>query len=345
MDEGEAESIAQPDLTGLNDGESIPGYMPMLTGGYGGKGSIVSRAAESSKATITMMRQALAHMSGGFATKTTPLWDNGKLVRRLASSQDYMPAKKEEDGNPVILFLCDMSGSCAAISEASTEVASSASKLGVRGADVWVMQHSDLDIDVSSAIHNGKRVGTPQMRELMDAVNNRTADQFGLISSSARYNYRSIAAVKPNLVINISDMDSIALMIDVLAMGKFNTLMLSHDLYSYENRWHRVGPYSEAHDDVLAGKLKEPQFGLFYSTRALLDKRYITCRSSYCNGIELSEHLKPGEDRPKVKDMGTAKRLSNRYTLWSFGNDTVAKICYNISNFATTDRLQRLIVR
>lgn len=241
-----------------------------------------------------------------------------------------MPAKREDDGNPVILFLCDTSGSCDEISEQSTKVAQSASILGVRGADVWVVFHDDLTATTQDAMHNGKHVQDDLERRI-----DRLKEHGNLTQDILR-------AIRPQLVINITDMDSIKMNMDVLALGKWKTLVL--DTYDWRERW--------------GGVRITPERGRFYTTNALIRDRHVVGYSSYYDesplmenhilGIGVSDYIRKRyhtDTFPNEKTLQQAITMSNRYLLWSFHNTDVASICASINDYASPDRLTRLTVR
>lgn len=299
----------------------------------GGESGFVTYANLSDKEATHKMRMALARMSGGFGKfVTTPLWDYGKLVRRIASKQDYMPAKKEDDGNPVILFLCDTSGSCDHISKQATTVAHSASVLGVRGADVWVVYHDDLRAHTIRAMHNGK-----------DAAKELDARISKLKVRAANETQDILSVIRPQLVINITDIDSIKLCMDDLALGGWRTLVL--DTFTekdYYGRRYCDGP--------------SPRAGLFYTLDALSDE-YVGISSysdfgresastmrQYVNGSNCEAYGRKYY-APNPETLPRATVMANRYLLWSFHNDSISTICQNIDTYASPDRLARLIVR
>jgi hypothetical protein len=267
-------------------------------------------------------------MSGGFGKfVTTPLWDYNKLLKRIVSKQDYMPAKKEDDGNPVILFLCDTSGSCRDISEESTKVAHSASVLGVRGADVWVVFHDDLEAVTDNAMHNGKAI-EPELKRRIDKLKehvNMTQD--------------ILAVVRPQLVVSITDMDSIKMNMDVLALGRWRTLILDTN----------VGNHGR--------KMPTTDVGLFYTIDALIRTNQCVGTSSYCTEkYRMEDHLYGRETVsyasrhhniyfPTKETLEKAIILANRHLLFSFHNASIAAICASIDAYASPDRLARLTVR
>lgn len=294
-------------------------------GAIGGDSGYVTFGKLTNREAIDKMRKALSRMSGGFGKfSSTPLWDYGKLLKRIVSKQDYMPAKKEDDGNPVILFLCDTSGSCHHISKQATEVAQSASILGVRGADVWVVYHDDLMATTKGAMHNGE----PAQKKLEEAMKK--------LKNPARHTTKDILAViRPQLVINITDFDSIKMNLDVLALGRWRTLVL------------------DTKPDLLPapGKYEDrPRAGLFYTPDALIDLDYYVGNSSYNDGygkINFRSHLKGRYPQffPERKTLDTALVMASRYLLFSFHNTSISAICASIDAYASPDRLARLTVR
>ena len=100
------------------------------------------RSAGISPKILVLLRQKLGKLIGGEGVNS-PRYDKKKFVKRLLSSQNPSPARKVEEGRPVILLMADVSGSCSSFSDHSLVVIKAASKLGVAGADVIVLTHSN----------------------------------------------------------------------------------------------------------------------------------------------------------------------------------------------------------
>jgi hypothetical protein len=88
-------------------------------------------------------RRALARLIEGGESQAGPRWDWVEFSKRLKTARSVYPARKEEEGRPAILVLADVSGSCQGFSDESLIVAQAAASLGVRGADVIVVAHSN----------------------------------------------------------------------------------------------------------------------------------------------------------------------------------------------------------
>lgn len=105
---------------------------------------------------LKLCRQRLAALVGDSSHDQSPRRDYQEFCVRLQSFRNPSPARKEEQGRPVILIMADVSGSCASFSDQSVKVAIAASSLGVPGADILVLSHSNgYPIELQ---HNGKDV-------------------------------------------------------------------------------------------------------------------------------------------------------------------------------------------
>lgn len=90
---------------------------------------------------LKLCRQRLAALVGDSSQQHSPRRDYTEFCVRLKTYRNPQPARKEEEGRPVILLLADVSGSCASFSEESVKVAKAASKLGIQGTDILVVSH------------------------------------------------------------------------------------------------------------------------------------------------------------------------------------------------------------
>lgn len=104
--------------------------------------------AEMSRAGITpglikQARASLARLIDGGESQSGPRWDWGEFSQRLLTHRPLQQARREEEGRPAILVLADVSGSCAGFSDVSLMVAGAVARLGVAGADVVVVSHSN----------------------------------------------------------------------------------------------------------------------------------------------------------------------------------------------------------
>lgn len=92
---------------------------------------------------LKLCRQRLAALAGESSQDYSPRRDYAEFCVRLKTYRNPAPARREEQGRPVILIMADVSGSCASFSGQSVAVAKAASSLGVPGADVLVLSHSN----------------------------------------------------------------------------------------------------------------------------------------------------------------------------------------------------------
>lgn len=90
---------------------------------------------------LKLCRQRLAALVSDSSQQHSPRRDYTEFCVRLKTYRNPQPARKEEEGRPVILLLADVSGSCASFSEESVKVAKAASKLGIQGTDILVVSH------------------------------------------------------------------------------------------------------------------------------------------------------------------------------------------------------------
>jgi hypothetical protein len=107
----------------------------------GGATASLKDVSRMSPKLLKLCRQRLAALVGDSNQQPSPRRDYTEFCVRLKTYRNPQPARKEEEGRPVILLLADISGSCASFSEESVKVAKAASKLGVQGADILVVSH------------------------------------------------------------------------------------------------------------------------------------------------------------------------------------------------------------
>lgn len=122
---------------------------------HGGMTASLQRIGVDAKL-LKLCRQRLSELVGDASQDYSPRWDYQEFCVRLKTYRNPRPARREETGRPVILIMADVSGSCSGFSEESVMVAKAASKLGVPGADVLVLSHSNgypCELE-----HNGKVV-------------------------------------------------------------------------------------------------------------------------------------------------------------------------------------------
>ena len=104
--------------------------------------------AEMSGAGITLglvrkARAALAPLIEGGETLAGPRWDWVEFTERLKTGRPLQPSRRDEEGRPAILVLADVSGSCSGFSNISLIVAQAIARLGIVGADIVVVSHSN----------------------------------------------------------------------------------------------------------------------------------------------------------------------------------------------------------
>lgn len=101
------------------------------------------RAAKIDHRIARQARKALARLVDGGESQAGPRWDWVEFSKRLQTARSVYPARKEEEGRPAILVLADVSGSCSGFSDESVLVARAVATLGMNGADVIVVAHSN----------------------------------------------------------------------------------------------------------------------------------------------------------------------------------------------------------
>lgn len=122
---------------------------------FGGMTAELKEAGISPKL-LRLCRQRLAALVGDSSQDYGPRRDYTEFCVRLKTYRNPQPARQEGSGRPVILIMADVSGSCSSFSGKSVAVAKVASSLGVPGADVLVLTHSNgypCELE-----HNGKAV-------------------------------------------------------------------------------------------------------------------------------------------------------------------------------------------
>ena len=92
---------------------------------------------------VSQARAALSRLLEGGESEFGPRWDWVEFCKRLKTGRSVYPAHKEEEGRPAIMVLADVSGSCSGFSDESVIVAKSVATLGISGADVIVVAHSN----------------------------------------------------------------------------------------------------------------------------------------------------------------------------------------------------------
>jgi len=105
---------------------------------------------------VQLCRQRLSLLVGDSSLEYSHRRDYAEFCIRLKTYRNPSSARKEEEGRPAILIMADVSGSCSSFSNQSVAVAKAASQLGVPGADVLVITHSNGSLEELE--HNGKPV-------------------------------------------------------------------------------------------------------------------------------------------------------------------------------------------
>jgi hypothetical protein len=121
-----------------------------------------------------------------------PVTDHRRLVKKMLSRRPLTNAFKEDSdsGRPAILFLPDISPSCAAQAQAACDIANAAGYAGVSGADVLVMPHFNGSIDSSCEEYMPWCNGRPMT--LDRAEQDRL---FAEATSAKRFNVRAVVIV------------------------------------------------------------------------------------------------------------------------------------------------------
>lgn len=110
--------------------------------------------------TARKVRSLVDRILGSFGMERIPILSAKKVVNRMAQWLPLSDVYKEEDGRPTILLLNDMSGSCAAVSQAVTHAANSASLLGTPTSQIFSMplSNSDYLLSYPPTFRNGQEV-------------------------------------------------------------------------------------------------------------------------------------------------------------------------------------------
>ncbi len=120
----------------------------------------------------------IRRMRSIFETLVSDVTDDGpridvvEVAKSLYTLRPMSLARKQEDIRPTILVMVDVSGSCAGFTDKSLPVAAAASRLGVPGADVIVVVHSNgYPIAVEL---NGKSIPIDEHDSLMETHDKET---------------------------------------------------------------------------------------------------------------------------------------------------------------------------
>jgi len=109
---------------------------------YGGRYGTLG-ATRVSPAIVKQVRRALERLVSFGQYQDGPRLDAQEFCERLIAHRPLYPARLEEEARPAVLVLPDVSGSCAGFSDRTLVVAKAAAELGVHGADVIVVAHSN----------------------------------------------------------------------------------------------------------------------------------------------------------------------------------------------------------
>lgn len=109
---------------------------------FGGITATLKRAGIEPRI-VSQARAALSRLLEGGESEFGPRWDWVEFCKRLKTGRSVYLAHKEEEGRPAIMVLADVSGSCSGFSDESVIVAKSVATLGISGADIIVVAHSN----------------------------------------------------------------------------------------------------------------------------------------------------------------------------------------------------------
>ena len=200
----------------------------------------------------SLMRNALSKLSGGFDTRLTPQYDSVKLIKRLSTARDYSIARREEDGNPTVLFIGDNSPSCAHMVAQMTQILLYASKLGTRGCDVWLLIASNGQVLQPDAVRYEKHILKALLSDEMSGQKSDISNSMRLyrngklvsIQKLIKKDVRSLKtsennllhivdAIAPTHLFNVGDADSSHLF---SAFMERKSIKVAH-VYSLYGRW------------------------------------------------------------------------------------------------------------
>lgn len=92
---------------------------------------------------VREVRAILQRLVGDAAEDDGPRMDVPRSVARLLAHRSDWVVRREEVGRPALLILIDVSGSCSRFAPASVRIAAAIAQLGLEGADVLVVVHSN----------------------------------------------------------------------------------------------------------------------------------------------------------------------------------------------------------
>lgn len=152
----EAPQANEPENSGGADAPPVAAYRSLRSGRVSSQSNTavkrggLSYAAyarladyKAKPALVARARRALRRLVGDGAMEDGPRRDWPEFAERLLAHRPLAPARREEQGRPAILVMVDVSGSCSGLTNVSIPVAQAAAELGVPGADVIVVAHSN----------------------------------------------------------------------------------------------------------------------------------------------------------------------------------------------------------
>lgn len=139
-----------------------------------------------------LINRILGKGTAGEQLTPIPVTDPRRLVKRLLSRRPLANSFKEDSdsGRPAILFLPDISPSCAAQAQAACDIANAAGYAGIPGADVLVMPHFNGGIDSDCEEYMPWLNGRP-MTLLRDEQSRLFADA----TQGRRFNIKAVVIV------------------------------------------------------------------------------------------------------------------------------------------------------
>jgi hypothetical protein len=173
------------------DNKSRPS-LAARTGVSRGLGRLRQVDVKTRQRMATLINQILGGGKAGDQLTPIPVTDHRRLVKKMLSRRPLTNAFKEDSnsGRPAILFLPDISPSCAAQAQPACDIANAAGYAGVPGADVLVMPHFNGEIDSSCEEYMPWCNGRP-------LTLNRTeqAELFADATAGRRFNIKAVVIV------------------------------------------------------------------------------------------------------------------------------------------------------
>lgn len=171
------------------------GSQPSLTARKGvsrGLGRLRRVDVKTRQRMALLINRILGMGKAGDQLTPIPVTDHRRLVKKMLSRRPLTNAFKEDSdsGRPAILFLPDISPSCAAQAQPACDIANAAGYAGVPGADVLVMPHFNGDIDSSCEEYMPWCNGRP-----MTLRREEQSKLFTEATSGDRFNIRAVVIV------------------------------------------------------------------------------------------------------------------------------------------------------